>query len=475
MDDINKNEYPDESGSEIKDDPSKKTSENGYTVTPEGGFYEAPPETASTDNSANSDEAPDEVANGPEPSAIPPKPDYQVYETDNRVRVRKKVKAQRSFSLSTIIVSVVLAAVIGAASSVAGMSLFGIGQKDAAPQNSSTAEGNSGTGSVNIDVTNVEATVGEAVAEKVTPSVVGIRTTVSVTNFFGGTQEASGEGSGVIYTQDGYIITNYHVIANVVEYGSKSAAIKVFLSSDADTGYDAAIVGYNISNDLAVIKINGKNLPAIEWADSSKIKVGQYVMAIGNPGGLEFMGSATWGIISGLNRVISDSQDGSGTQLIQTDAAINPGNSGGALVNIEGKLVGINSSKLVSESVEGMGFAIPSNTVKTICDKIIAKENNPDPYLGVTISERYDPETLEYWGYPVGAVIYSVYAGSPAEDAGLRQGDIITEFDGKQITHYSKLSEYVSDCKPGDEVQIKIYRNGRYYDGTVKIGSNNSQ
>ena len=198
-------------------------------------------------------------------------------------------------------------------------------------------------------------------------------------------------------------------------------------------------------------------------------------MAIGNPGGLEFMGSATWGIISGLNRVISSSSDGSTTELIQTDAAINPGNSGGALVNTEGKLVGINSSKLVSESVEGMGFAIPSNTVKDLCDKIIAKESNPDPYLGVTPSTRYDPETLENWGYPVGAVVYSVAIDSPADDAGIKRGDIITESNGTSITDYSMFGDALSSSKPGDTVTIKIYRSKRYYNGTVTIGSNNSQ
>ncbi len=473
MDDIYKNENPTQSDDNVENISSKSSPENGYTVTPDGGFYTSAPQADISDASTKNDEITE--SGKPQEEVQPQKSEYAAFETDGRICPRKKAKKQTNFSLSTVIISAVLAAVIGAASAVGAVSLFKTEQNDAQPPTNSVAENTGNGGTVNIDVTNVEATVGEAIAQKVTPSVVGIRTTVSVTNFFGGTQEASGEGSGVIYTTDGYIITNYHVIANAVEYGGKSSAIQVFLSGDTETGYDASVVGYNISNDLAVIKINGKNLPAIQWAESKELKVGQYVMAIGNPGGLEFMGSATWGIVSGLNRIISDSQDGSGTALIQTDAAINPGNSGGALVNIEGKLVGINSSKLVSESVEGMGFAIPSDTVKTICDKIIAKENNPDPYLGVTISERYDPETLKYWGYPVGAVIYSVNKGSPAEEAGLRQGDIITEFDGKEVTHYSKLSEYVSDCTPGKEVQIKIYRNGRYYDGTVKIGSNNSQ
>lgn len=404
---------------------------------------------------------------------IPVKNKASYYPTSIGYTPYQHQSKKKGYSLATVMVSVVLAAIIGASSGIVGMLAVQYLQNDgelSQPQ----ATVDSAT-DITIDVQNVEATVGEAVAQKVTPSVVGIRTTVSVTNFFGGTQEASGEGSGVIYTSDGYIITNYHVISDAIEYGQKSSAIQVFLSGNTEKGYDATVVGYNISNDLAVIKINGKNLPAISFADSAKLKVGQQVMAVGNPGGLEFMGSVTYGIISGLNRVISSSSDGSATQLIQTDAAINPGNSGGALVNIEGNLVGINSSKLVSESVEGMGFAIPSNTVKEICDKIIAKENDPDPYLGITISERYDPDTLKRYGYPAGAVIYSVSSGSPADEAGLRQGDIITKFDGKEVTHYNLISQYLSDCKVGESVSITVYRAGKYLDGAVTIGSNNSQ
>ena len=167
--------------------------------------------------------------------------------------------------------------------------------------------------------------------------------------------------------------------------------------------------------------------------------------------------------------------DGRTMNLIQTDAAINPGNSGGALVNLNGELVGINSSKLVSESFEGMGFAIPSNATKEICDKIIAKEGDPDPYLGVTISSYYDAKTLKKYGYPVGAVVESVVSGSPADDAGIKRGDIITELNGVAITDYSVFGDALSECKPGETVTVKIYRSKRYYTGNVTIGSNNSQ
>ena len=212
------------------------------------------------------------------------------------------------------------------------------------------------------------------------------------------------------------------------------------------------------------------NLPAVEIANSDELKVGQYVITIGNPGGLEFMDSVTYGIVSGLDRVVSSD---SGVELIQTDAAINPGNSGGALVNSKGQLVGINSSKIVSEEYEGMGFAIPSNTVVEICKNIISKENSPEPYIGITISEKYTSEVLKYYGYPTGAVVLSVATGSPAYEAGIRKGDIITEFKGSKITEYTVLEQLMEECKPDESVNVKLYRGGRTYTTTIKVASNN--
>ncbi len=453
--------------------PKGEEGSEGYTVTPEGGFYSS---TQGEDKGSAAEilekyftedeqgqEAVEESVDfsrpaPSEPAYIPP---VQQKPQDSKPR----------FSLATVVVSVLLSAVIGVIGGLGG-AVFATRYL----QQDTPAPDASGTGStVNISVKDVDATVVEAVAEKVTPSVVGIRTTVSVNNFFGGTSESSGEGSGVIYTKDGYIITNYHVISNAIEYASRSSAIQVFLSSDADTGYDATVVGYNISCDLAVIKINAKNLPAITVGTSQGLKTGQFVAAVGNPGGLEFMGSVTYGIISGLNRIVADSGQGSSVELIQTDAAINPGNSGGALVNIKGELIGINSSKIVSESYEGMGFAIPMDTVKDICDRLIDKEYDPDPYLGITISEKYDPATLKKYNFPVGAVVYSVASGSPADEAGIKRGDIITKFNGTDISHYSVLSDVLAQCDPGQTVSVTIYRGGSEYTGKITIGSNNSQ
>lgn len=458
----------------------KVTNENGYTVTPDGGFYtksrddiiqdeayHAPkPNTAETENSnqQGSANAGGYYANnstnynyggynygGTTFSVKPPK--------------QKKAKKKGKYGAGVVVAASLLAAVIGAGSGIAAVTLTSRGNNTSTPITSNVSGSN-----VNINIDETAESVVEAVAEKVTPSVVGIRTTTSVRSFFGGSNESTGEGSGVVYSADGYIITNYHVISGAVTNKSGSK-VEVFTDTLDSKSYEATVVGYNISTDLAVIKIDAKGLTPVEFSDSSKLKVGQYVITVGNPGGLEFMDSVTYGVISGLNRVVSSD---SGVKLIQTDAAINPGNSGGALVNTKGQLVGINSSKIVSEEFEGMGFAIPSNTVAEICKSIIEKQNDPEPYIGVTISEKYTASVLKYYGYPSGAVISSVADGSPADSAGLAKGDIITEFDGAEITEYSMFDSLLQKCKPDDKVNIKIYRNGRYYTTTVTVGSNNA-
>ncbi|MEE1245224.1 MAG: trypsin-like peptidase domain-containing protein [Acutalibacteraceae bacterium] len=373
-------------------------------------------------------------------------------------------KKSKKYGASVVIISCILSAVIGAASAASVFMFLGNNNTESNLQQP-ILQGNN----VNINVDEEATSVVEAVATKVTPSVIGIRTTTSVASFFGN-QQSSGEGSGVVYKQDGYIITNYHVISDAI--GNSSSKIEVFLDNDKDAeSYEASVVGYNISSDLAVVKINATGLTPIEIADSSDLKVGQYVITVGNPGGLEFMDSVTYGVISGLNRIMSSDSE---IPLIQTDAAINPGNSGGALVNTSGKLVGINSAKIVSEEFEGMGFAIPSNTVVEICNKIIEKENSPEPYIGVTLSEKYTAQMLMLYGYPKGAVILTVADGSPAYQTGIRKGDIITEFNGTVVEDYKQFNELFEKVKPGEEITVKIYRNGKYYSAKLKIGSNNS-
>ncbi len=425
--------------------------DNGEASTSDEGFYTRQKE----------DIIQDEVTKNYDTPQYTPPMNNGYY---NYTPTPKKEKPKKRYGVGVVIVASVLAAIIGAVSSMAVILPLFIADGDTV-----TEQGEAILNKVNINVDETAENVVEAVAKKVTPSVVGIRTTTSVMSFFGGTQESSGDGSGVIYSSDGYIITNYHVISGALS--GNNSKIAVYLDSADSDGYNATVVGYNIAADLAVIKIDAKNLNAVEMASSDELKVGQYVITIGNPGGLEFMDSVTYGVISGLNRVVSSDSD---VKLIQTDAAINPGNSGGALVNTKGQLVGINSSKIVSEEFEGMGFAIPSNTVKEICDDIIERENSPEPYVGISISERYTSEVLSFYGFPSGAVVLSVAEGSPAKKAGIQKGDIITEFGEKKITEYQILENEIMNSTPNTTVEVKLYRSGKYYTTQITIGSNNA-
>ncbi len=382
----------------------------------------------------------------------------------------KKEPKQRKYGAGVVLLSALLAAILGTGGGVFGV-FFANKYFDKTATSSTPAQ------DVQQNVTNitVDETVNssvEAVAKKAGPSIIGIRTTAAVTNFFGGSSEATGEGSGIIYTANGYIITNYHVIESAVE--STNSKVEVFLASDTETAIPATVIGYNIASDLAVVKVEKTGLPAIEFADSDKLNVGQYAIAIGNPGGLEFIGSISSGIISGLNRSVTLGT-GNTMSLIQTDAAINPGNSGGALVDIKGNLIGVNSIKLVSTGYEGMGFAIPSNTVKEICDNIIDKQNEPTPYIGIEISQRYTSEQLIALGYPAGAVVVSVAEGGPAHESQIQRGDIITEFNGTKISDYKQLENAIAQCKPGDSVTVKIFRAGRFYSSHINVAANNAQ
>lgn len=448
------------------DSTSKNESENGYTVTPQDGFYTRKSEYIIQDEAIKNSSDGQYNATNSQEERVPDPPTYsEFYGGKTKFERLKKVKTPKSgHSTAVVVIASLLAAVIGAVSGIAAVSTF---FKTDQNSKTSTTQTTKNPTNVSINVDETASNIIEAVAEKATDSVVGIRTTTSVSNFFGGSNEQSGEGSGVVYTADGYIITNYHVISDAVE--SNSAKIEVFVGDNTTESYKASIVGYNISCDLAVLKIDAQNLTPIEIGSSDNLKVGQFVVTIGAPGGLEFMGSVTYGVISGLDRVVSSD---SKVKLIQTDAAINPGNSGGALLNANGQLIGINSSKIVSEEFEGMGFAIPVNTVKEKCDKIIARKNEPSPYIGVTISERYSSQVLAYYGYPEGAVVSGVADGSPAAEVGIERGDIITEFNGTKITEYSVLTEELNDLEPNQTVPLKIYRSGRYYSLEIKIGAN---
>ena len=400
---------------------------------------------------------------------------------------KAKKKANRKFSLVQLVASILVTAVLCTTfMSLAVNSRIDSIEDKYAQVNATTANSNT----PNVQNTSTDSNTYTAVADKVSPSVVGIRVTTSVQNMFFGTSDSSDEGSGVIYTSDGYIITNYHVISGAVEasssqntmnyfnrFGETSAStskIEVFLAANSDISYEAEIIGYDASVDLAVIKIDAENLTPISIGNSDNLQIGDVVVAVGNPGGLEFMGSVSQGIISGLNRSIT-TETGTEMNLIQTDAAINPGNSGGALCDMNGNLIGINNSKMAGDGYEGMGFSIPVNTVVDICDSIIQKKDEPQPYLGIMASSEYTYDVLRSYGLPGGVLVASCVTGSPAEDAGIQAYDIITEFNGIQVTSLDQMNSEKNKLSVGDVVQLTIFRSGEYYTVNVTLGATIAQ
>ena len=320
-----------------------------------------------------------------------------------------------------------------------------------------------------VEITKSDSAV-TAIAEKVSPSIVGIKVTAQSQDFFLQQSESTGEGSGIIIKEDGYILTNYHVIEGALSSNTNTLAqgakIEVILPENKDKSYVATVVGKDSKSDLAVLKINaGKKLTAAEIGDSSTLKQGELAVAIGNPGGLEYMGSVTAGIISGLNRTIT-TEDGKTLTLIQTDAAINPGNSGGALCNSQGQVIGINTIKITATGFEGLGFAIPINSAKETADNLIEyKYIKGRPLIGVSIRQEIDAATAKQYDVPEGILVDSVTTLGAADNAGIQRNDIITKFDGQAINTYAKLEELKNKHKPGDKVSVEIYR---YNEKTTK-------
>ena len=303
-----------------------------------------------------------------------------------------------------------------------------------------------------------------AIAEKVGPSVVGISVKSTTSNDFWlfSPSQSEEQGSGIIIRSDGYIMTNNHVIEKALSGSTnnlvQNAKIQVILPSNPDKPYDATVVGRDTKTDLAVLKIDASSLPAVEFGNSDEVKVGELAVAIGNPGGLEYMGSVTVGVISGLNRKIPITDDKE-LKLIQTDASINPGNSGGALVNAEGKLIGVNTAKIGGFDYEGLGFAIPVNKAKEITDSLIEfKYVRGRPSLGIQVNTGFTKEVADRFGIPEGILVYKVEIFSAAYKAGIQKDDVITEFNGVRVKTYEELEEQKNKYKPEDMVKVKIYR-----------------
>ncbi len=298
-------------------------------------------------------------------------------------------------------------------------------------------------------------TVYSAVAKKAMPSVVGITTVELHRDWLFGLREVSGVGTGVIIDKRGYILTNSHVVRD-----GKAREVKVLLSDGEQL--KAEVLWSETSLDLAIIKVEGDNLSIAELGDSDEIEVGEIAIAIGNPLGLSFQRSLTQGVISGLNRTITDRASGTTIEnLIQTDASINPGNSGGPLLNSKGQVIGINTAKITSG--EGLGFAIPINTAKPIVDQFIEKGEFTRVYLGIQGVDIDYFETITGVKLPVdnGVYVFQVEKNTVASKYGIKVGDIIIKIDGTDINERSDLIRTIYKYRPGEKATITVIRENK--------------
>lgn len=289
--------------------------------------------------------------------------------------------------------------------------------------------------------------------KKAGPSVVGITTKVYGRDVFN-QQVLVGEGvgSGVIIDKDGYIVTNYHVVARATDK-------TVTVSLTDGTSQSGTIVGVDPLTDLAVVKIAPKGeLPVATLGDSDNLQVGEPAIAIGNPLGLEFQGTVTTGVVSALNRMID--METQRFPLIQTDAAINPGNSGGALVNADGDVIGINSEKIAHTGIEGMGFSIPINEVKPIVKALIEKGRVIRPYLGLGLLDKAGAGKYGYNLKQDGLLVARVYSDSPAADVDISEGDYIVGVGEKSVNNLVSLKQLLDSHKPGETIVLTIVSAG---------------
>ena len=319
------------------------------------------------------------------------------------------------------------------------------------------------------------------IVEDIMPSVVGVSATFEYEysqpsfsmwgwNTTPQTQQAKATGTGFVITDDGYIVTNAHVIYDESEYkAGKAIEVSVLFSDESE--HDAKIIAFDKETDIAVLKVNEKGLKPAVLGDSDDMRVGELVIAVGNPLGFDLFGSVTSGIVSALNRQISINEKS--MTLIQTDAAINSGNSGGPLLNSCGQVIGINSAKMSSSygsaSVEGLGFAIPIKEAKTIIDDLINYNYvKGRPQIGIStvdVNESYS----RYLNIPMGVYVRTVQEGSAAEQAGILEGDVIIGIENEAITTVAELNNIKNRYKAGDTIKLTLSRNGTDVDVNVKL------
>lgn len=303
-------------------------------------------------------------------------------------------------------------------------------------------------------------------AQKALPSMVSISVEYDV-NYMGMKKPVAGSGSGVILSEDGYILTNNHVISSADSSSfyqvSDAKSIKVKIYGD-DTEYSAEIIGTDSQTDLAVLKIDKTGLTPAELGDSSSVQIGEFVLAIGNPYNLDY--SVTAGIISALNREMT--VENTTYNVIQADCAINSGNSGGALVNSKGEVIGITTLKLAGDGIEGVSFAIPVNETVPIYKELIEKGKISRPFVGISGIDL-DEATAIRNGLTKGIYVDSVVSGSGAEDAGIMAVDVIVSFDGKDVSTMDELNAIKNTKNIGDKIEIKLYRKSELKTFTITL------
>lgn len=301
---------------------------------------------------------------------------------------------------------------------------------------------------------------------------------VSICNYsitggvFGNARTLQGSGTGFLVSSEGYIITNAHVIDN-------AALVTIMLSNN--TEIETEIIGYDLSSDVAVLKIDNSKLklPALPLGDSDDLRVGEFVITIGDPSGRELAGSITFGIVSAKQRSVNI--NGKINKYIQTDAAMNPGNSGGPLINSRGEVIGVNSAKTLTASydefgnaikAEGLGFALPINDALIIAEQLITSGYIQRPGIGVSVV-LMEPAELQEKGLENGIMVHSVIEGGPSAVAGLQQGDVIVVCEGKNINTIDEFGELIKDRKVGDTITIRYWRSGEFHNALVEVGDLN--
>lgn len=433
--------------------------ENQSIETPSAGEYRFIP--------AQEPEVISEKPAPPEPTPVEPESNetFQAYQQPQQFiptpppQKQKKKENRFGKSVALTLCMALIGGILGSVLYNGANDLLNLGKKSETVTLTESKHDN-----VVIDINTIDTTKQMTPAEVYAANVnstVGITTSIT-TNFWGYQTTSAASGSGFIISEDGYVLTNYHVIE-----GSSAITVSFFDGNSAE----ATLIGYDASNDIAVLKVNAENLTPVRLGDSENMNVGDAVLAIGNPLG-ELTFTLTTGVVSALEREVTTSA-GTTMTLIQTDCAINSGNSGGALFNLYGEVVGITNAKYSSSanseaSIDNIGFAIPLNHVRKIVESIIEKGYYTKPYIGVTVTD-VSAETQSY-GLPKGAAVKSVTEGAPAHKAGLQVNDIITKIDGQEILGSNDLVRYISQCDIGQTLKLTVYRMGAYIELEMTVG-----